>query len=183
MKGIEQKNDELNVRVQSIETDNGQLKERIRSLETTRTIAIVLATFFGLGGGGYFMLQKLAEVDRQKQQIEAARREAVDKAKDEIDKFASSELLSYIPDSKETDGCARIKDFQICWGKGKAEGYEELKDRFKRRVAFTFRTRFLNTPVIAESIDGSNPGDEGFGFTVITATQHRQIHCQLSCRP
>lgn len=174
--------EEVSRRIKDIEKDNQTLKHKVQSLETTRTIALVLAVFFGLGGGyGYFLLRQLSNLDYQKQEINNARNQAIRDAKNEIERYASSQLLSYVGDPKETDGCAQIKDFQICWGTKLSETNKDPRYRTARQADFDFKHPFIGTPIVSEAIHGDNPLNEGFTYGAYGRnTDSSRYHVALS---
>lgn len=175
-------NEEVSRHIKDIEKDNQTLKEKVQSLETTRTIALVLAVFFGLGEGvGYFLLRQLSNLDYQKQEINNAKNQAIRDAKDEIERYASSELLSYVDAPNETDGCAQIKDFQICWGTKLSSTNEDPRYRTARKADFDFKHPFMGTPIVSEAIHGDNPPNPGFTYAAYGHnTDSRRYHVDLS---
>lgn len=173
-------NEEVSCHIKDIEKDNQTLKEKVQSLETTRTIAFVLAVFFGLGGGvGYYLLRQLSNLDYQKQEINAAKDLAIRDAKNEIAKYASSELLSYVGD--QTDGCAQIKDFQICWGTKLSRTNPDQRYQKAREADFDFKHPFIETPIVSEAIHGDTPGNQGFTYVAYGhSTDTHKYHVDLS---
>lgn len=141
-----------------IEKDNAGLKERVQSLQ--RELYAVTILFVGIGGVGAYFLSKVPDLKAEKEAIVT---DTID-AKKEIAKYASSELVSY--SGNATDGCARTNDLQICWGKK----LSELNSGALRTFRFTFNERFAETPVVAESIAGYNPTNEGFPFAVYSSS-------------
>jgi len=90
--------------------------------------------------------------------ISTAKLLAIGDAKKQIGAYADAVLLHTYGDSKK--GCARIKDLQICWGRVDTQ----FRNTNFRDFQFEFAKPFVEDPIVAEGITGSNPTNEGFAF-------------------